>query len=117
MSMELLEAINERMHPGATCPAKGSIGECPAMSPWNDENPAGLWWAVLSLWDDTFNDSAEVVRWFEAEGATVHRVEHTLWCADNGDRDGRDPGGAREWVVTFTLPAAGSRGDAAPDAG
>lgn len=112
---ELLHAVNQRMHPGSECPYRESIGECPAMSPWSDANPDGPWWAVLSIWDDAFNDHDQVVKWFEEAGAKVTEIEHTLWDADNGYRNGRDPdSNSRPWIVTFVPPPNVSSRSAKP---
>ena len=96
---EVLAKINSQMHEGR-CPTSGCIGECAAM----DETTPGVWWAALYIWDNEFNDSTRVAKWFHDAGAVDVLVSHVLYDSANDDRDGRCFDGVRAWHVQFSMP-------------
>lgn len=96
---EVLAKINSQMHEGR-CPQSGCIGECAAM----DETTPGVWWAALYIWDNDFNDSTRVAKWFHDAGAVDVLVSHVLYDSANDDRDGRCFDGVRAWHVQFSMP-------------
>lgn len=96
---EVLAKINSKMHEGR-CPQSGCIGECAAI----DETTPGVWWAALYIWDDNFNDSTLVAKWFHDAGAVDVLVSHVLYDSANDDRDGRCFDGVRAWHVQFSMP-------------
>lgn len=53
-----------------------------------------------------FHDSALLASWFAEAGCTVSTVEHILFDADNGDRNGLDPHGNPTWNVYYYPPIA-----------
>jgi len=96
---EVLAKINSQMHEGR-CPQSGCIGECAAM----DETMPGVWWAALYIWDNDFNDSTRVAKWFHDVGAVDVLVSHVLYDSANDDRNGRCFDGVRSWHVQFSMP-------------
>lgn len=98
---DFLNAINTHMHFGQ-CPTSGCIGECACL----DQTSPGIWWAALYIWDNTFNNSAAVAKWFIDLGATEVLISHVLYDSANGDRDGRCFDGVRAWHVEFVMPAS-----------
>lgn len=96
---DLLQLINSKMHEG-TCPTAGSLGECAVISVDHRQ----IWTAVLYIWDDAFNDSAQVAQWFHDGGAAEVVVTHVLHDSVNEDRDGRCCDGGRAWWVYFNMP-------------
>ena len=95
---EVLAKINGQMHEGR-CPQSGCIGECAAI----DETRPGIWWAALYIWDNEFNDSSRVAKWFHDAGAEEVLISHVLYDGANGDRDGRTFDGVRAWHVQFSM--------------
>jgi len=96
---DLLQLVNSKMHEG-TSPTAGSLGQCTII--WVD--PDQTWRAVLYIWDDAFNDSAQVAQWFHDAGAEEVYVTHVLHDSVNDDRDGRCCDGGRAWWVYFNMP-------------
>lgn len=96
---DVLAKINGQMHEGR-CPQSGCIGECAAI----DETMPGVWWAALYIWDNEFNDSMRVAKWFRDAGAIDVLVSHVLYDSANGDQDGRCFDGCRAWHVQFSMP-------------
>lgn len=101
---EVLAKINGQMREGR-CPQSGCIGECAAI----DETMPGIWWAALYIWDDEFNDSSRVAKWFHDAGAAEVLISHVLYDGANGDRDGRTFDGVRAWHVQFSMPQNAER--------
>lgn len=97
----VLRSINAHMHHGS-CPTSGCIGECAAL----DETSPGVWWAALYIWDDNFNDSTEVAKWFTDLGAGEVVISHVLHDSYNGDKNGRCFDGVRAWHIEFEMPHA-----------
>lgn len=98
---DVLAKINEQLHEGK-CPQSGCIGECAAI----DEGSNGVWWAALYIWDNDFNDSSLVAKWFHAAGALEVFISHVLHDEANGDREGRTFDGVRAWHVQFSMPSS-----------
>lgn len=106
---EFLDKINSHLHQGR-CPTVGSIGECAAIYTEGDD----YFEAYLYIWDAEFNDSTAVAEWFIELGAERVWVQHVLYCADNGDRDGYCPDGGRAWVVHFYMPESEGQTECQP---
>jgi len=96
---DVLANINGHMHEGL-CPQSGCIGECAAI----DETWPGVWWAAIYIWDNEFNDSTRVAKWFRDVGAIDVLVSHVLYDSENGDMDGKTFDGVRAWRVQFSMP-------------
>lgn len=58
----------------------------------------------LYIWDNEFNDSSRVAKWFHDAGAAEVLISHVLYDGTNGDRDGRTFDGVRAWHVQFSMP-------------
>lgn len=99
---EILDAINRAMHAGSACPTAGCIGECAAIT---EQTTPDRYAAHIYLWDDTFNDSAAVARWFNDLGATDINIYADIYEPENDVLDGRAHDGVRPWHVLFTMPA------------
>ncbi|NUU37358.1 hypothetical protein [Pseudomonas sp. C2B4] len=83
---------------GGDCPKSGALGECAAI--WRNDS---RWTAALYIWDASFYDSTAVAKWFHKLGAIDVFIGHTLYCTNNGDRNGEvAEGGARQWLVEFS---------------
>ena len=96
---DVLANIKGHMHEGL-CPQSGCIGECAAI----DETWPGVWWAAIYIWDNEFNDSTRVAKWFRDVGAIDVLVSHVLYDSENGDMDGNTFDGVRAWRVQFSMP-------------
>lgn len=98
---DVMAKINGHMHEGR-CPQSGCIGECAAI----DETLPGIRWAALYIWDNTFNDSTRVAKWFHDIGAIDVIVSHVLYDSANGDLDGKTFDAIRAWHVQFSMPSS-----------
>jgi hypothetical protein len=88
----------QKLMTGGDCPKAGALGECAAI--WRNGN---IWTAALYIWDASFSDSTAVANWFHKLGAIEVLIAHTLYCTNNGDRNGEvAEGGARQWLVEFS---------------
>jgi len=104
----LWQIISERMTgvPGGGCPTHGSLGECPIMSQMCEAKSSRrpVYIASLYIWDETFNDSALVAKWFEDAGAESVSVAWVLYDDGYEVRDGHcEEDNVRAWEVTFLL--------------
>lgn len=99
--MDILRIVNAHMN-GGVCPSSGSLGECAAIT-----HGGGLRYeAHLYIWDENFNDSALVAKWFKDAGCAMVWISHTLYSDHNEDRDGKcQDGASRNWVVSFEIQA------------
>lgn len=107
---DMLLRINEHMN-GGRCPTTGSLGECAYIG----ATPSGGFEAALYLWDDSFDDSAAVAKWFRnmgAEGITVSLTHYSDW---NDDRNGAAPDGARQWIVSFSMRETSPQQSGSPE--
>lgn len=97
-------AINRHMN-GGKCPTSESLGECAAVDRVGETvHDEPLYEAYLYLWKAAESLAPDTVAsWFAGVGAADIIIRHTLHDELNGDRRGRTPEGARQWVVVFTL--------------
>jgi hypothetical protein len=107
---DVLGFINQRMHPGATCPTQcpKALGECPIISKDGKWQGQQRYQAILLLWPGSEHlTTAEVIGWFTEAGCQVLRITQTMFEQGlNIDiTDGTDHAegsvGCREWEVHF----------------
>ncbi|MEY2654601.1 MAG: hypothetical protein RLZZ524_1629 [Pseudomonadota bacterium] len=108
---DVLHAINQRMHPGTTCPTQcvKPIGECPIISRVKDWDGMPCYEAVLALWPGGSEalTTAEVVGWFASVNCRVLRIAQVMHESGIGISitDGIDHSsgfeGCRTWEVMF----------------
>jgi hypothetical protein len=79
------------------------FGECAAFDQWENRKNGTPLYAAYIYFNGSFDDSEELASWFFEAGAATVLVESTLYCSENGDRNGHTPEGSRAWTVTFTM--------------
>ena len=84
--------------------AAGIPATCPALTPWSADNSE--WIAVVSLFDEAFQDEAAVRAAFETLGLRVEWIQHDLYSRFNHTAGGVDEGGGKTWNVIFALASA-----------
>ena len=108
--IHLIEAINQRMHAGATCPTlhPKPLGECPIIEKDGRWQGRQRYVAVLLLWPGSEHlTTVEVVNWFKDAGCQVLRITQVMHerglYVDIEEGFDRTPSfqGGRQWDVQF----------------
>lgn len=90
---DFLDALQEALT------AAGIRCSVPIVGPFSTDGVE--WSAVVSIFDEQFNDDTAVRQAFEGLGTTVEWINHDLYSRFNRTASGTDEGGGKTWNVIF----------------